>query len=134
MWSHRISRVGRDPKGSSQLENLWKYFFIKTSSRVTLSLLFYNQCIVFNARHALLDFPKIHGLSLGYDVNPSILERQGMENQAANRVNLCLYLGALDLSHILDFQQFVRVGYRSCVLLQVSLETGLFSHPISKCL
>lgn len=29
-----------------------------------------------------------YSLSLGYDVNPSILERQGMENQAANRVSL----------------------------------------------
>lgn len=54
-----------------------------------------------------------YSLSLGYDVNPSILERQGMENQAANRVSLFLYLRALDLSHILDFQQFARVGYRS---------------------
>lgn len=67
-------------------------------------------------------------------MNPSVLKGQDMENQAANRVNLCLCLGALDLSHNLKFEQFAWVGYRSLCAPAVSLETGLFSRPVSKCL
>lgn len=93
---------------------------------------FYNQYIIFSARHAFLDVSKIHSLSIGYDVNPSILKGQGMENLAACRVNLCFHLGAETYLIFWIFSSLLELVTDPCVLLQCLWR--LCSSLISKCL